>query len=62
MNDYSKLKGWDLYHFKKALILEKQAAQVLDKVKHHSPKAAKLTLDANKQRQKAGLISGKLKE
>jgi hypothetical protein len=49
-----------MYYFKKALLLEKQAAQALDKVKHHSPKAAMLTLEANKNRQRAGLIKGKL--
>jgi hypothetical protein len=60
MKDYSKLKGRKMYYFKKALLLEKQAAQALDKVKHHSPKAAMLTLEANKNRQRAGLIKGKL--
>ncbi len=61
--EYATLSPAKKRHALKADVLEEQAAKAIDATKTgHSPKAAKLILNANVERQKAGLIKGALKK
>lgn len=60
---YARLTSTEKRHALKADVLLEQAAKAVDATKSgHSPKAAKLILSANLERQKAGLIKGALKK
>lgn len=60
---YPRLTPAEKRHALKAEALEEQAAKAIDNTKTgQSPKAAKLILNANIERQKAGLIKGALKK